>query len=145
MAYASTGFIPSNNNGSQTFSLIWLDANVNTDQGNIEAQRKLSQIINYFWTFDDPYQCHQYILRFSPEDRIVLIVSGHLGSQIVPHIHGLRQISAIYVYCQNKQAHEHWARNYIKVTGFDHSFCIQSSFYSGTRRSDSTRWFDSSN
>ena len=118
MAYASTGYIPSNNYGSETFSLIWLDANVNTDQGNLDAQRKLSQIINYFWTFDDPYQCHQYILRFSPQDRIVLIVSGHLGSQIVPRIHGLRQISAIYVYCQNKQAHEQWARNYVKVTDF---------------------------
>ncbi len=99
----------------ETFSLLWLDAEGNTSEENRQAQRKLRQIINHLRTFDDPYQCEQYISHFSDQDRLVLIVSGKLGRQIVPRIHHLRQLSAIYVYCSDKPLNDQWAGRYTKV------------------------------
>ena len=99
----------------ETFSLLWLDAQVNTTEENRQAQQKLRKIINHLKTFDDQNQCQQYILSLSPQDRLVLIVSGRLGRQLVPQIHQLRQISSIYIYCMDKQANEQWAKNFTKV------------------------------
>jgi hypothetical protein len=44
-----------------------------------------------------------------------LIVSGQFGREIVPKIHQLEQLSAIYVYCMNKEANEQWAKDFLKV------------------------------
>jgi len=99
----------------EAFSLYWLDAQVNTTDDNRQTQKKLRQIINHLKTFDDQNQCHQYILSLSPQDRLVLIISGRYGRQLVPQIHQLRQLSSIYVYCMDKKANEQWTKNFIKV------------------------------
>jgi plasmid stabilization system protein ParE len=99
----------------ETFSLIWLDAKVNKTRDNRRAQQKLRHIINHIKIFKDQQQCEQYILLLSPQDRVVLIVSGQCGRQLVPQIHQLRQISSIYVYCMDKEGNEQWAKDYTKV------------------------------
>ena len=99
----------------ETFSLYWLDAQVNTTDDNLQTQKKLRQIINHLKTFDDQNQCHQYILSLSPQDRLVLIISGRYGRQLVPQIHHLQQVSSIYVYCKDKKANEQWAKDFTKV------------------------------
>ena len=66
-------------------------------------------------TFDDQNQCLQRILSLSTQDRLVLIVSGRCGRQLVPQIHHLRQVSSIYVYCMDKKANEQWAKDFIKI------------------------------
>jgi plasmid stabilization system protein ParE len=104
----------------ETFSLIWLDAKVNKTRDNRRAQQKLRHIINHIKIFKDQQQCEQYILLLSPQDRVVLIVSGQCGRQLVPQIHQLRQISSIYVYCMDKEGNEQWAKDYTKVE--HHSF-----------------------
>jgi hypothetical protein len=116
MAGVRSEVVRSNRRNLETFSLLWLDAQVNKTEENRQAQRKLRQIINHLQTFDDQYQCEQYISCFSNQDRFVLIVSGRLGRQIVPQIHHLRQLSAIYVYCNDKKLYEEWAKNYTKVS-----------------------------
>jgi hypothetical protein len=99
----------------ETFSLVWLDTQVNTTEYNRQTQEELRQIINHLKTFDDRQRCHDYITSLSAQDRLILIVSGQLGRQLIPQIHHLRQISSIYVFCMNKQANEQWARKYTKV------------------------------
>jgi hypothetical protein len=116
MAGMSSKMIQSNHHNLETFSLLWLDEQVNKTEENRQAQRELRQIINHLRTFDDPYQCELYISSSSSQDRFVLIVSGRLGRQIVPKIHHLRQLSAIYVYCRDKKWSEEWAKNYTKVS-----------------------------
>jgi hypothetical protein len=110
----SKTFLPNDDN-LETFSLLWLDAQVNTTKDNRQAQEKLRQIINHLKTFDDQQQCHQYILSLSPQDRLVLIISGRCGRQLIPQIHQLRQLSSVYVYCMDKQANEQWAKDFTKV------------------------------
>ena len=99
----------------ETFSIFWLDAKVNTTEDNRNTQLKLREIINHLKTFDDQNQCHQKILSLSTQDRLVLIVSGRCGRQLVPQIHHLRQVSSIYVYCMDKKANELWAKDFIKI------------------------------
>jgi hypothetical protein len=104
-----------NNNNLETFSLLWLDAEVDSSRENQEAQNQLRNIINHLKTFDDESECEQYISTISPQDRVVLIVSGQLGRTIVPRIHHLRHIISIYVYCTDKQANEQWSKHFTKV------------------------------
>jgi len=99
----------------ETFSIFWLDEQVNATEDNRRTQLKLREIINHLKTFDDQNQCHQKILSLSTQDRLVLIVSGRCGRQLVPQIHHLRQISSIYVYCMDKKANEQWAKDFIKI------------------------------
>ncbi|CAF1098451.1 unnamed protein product [Adineta ricciae] len=103
------------NENLETFSLAWLDAQVDSIEENVKTEEQLRQVINHLKTFHDKKQCHDYVTSLSSQDRLVLIVSGQYGRELVPQIHSLRQVSAIYVYCVNKQAHERWANSFTKV------------------------------
>ncbi|CAF1162154.1 unnamed protein product [Didymodactylos carnosus] len=98
----------------ETFLIVWLDANVNTTKDNEETYNELRSSFNYIKTFDDLSTCQEYIEGVKLE-KIVLIVSGGYGKDIVPHIHNLAQVNCIYVYCADKGRHEEWARSYSKV------------------------------
>ncbi|CAF4473144.1 unnamed protein product, partial [Rotaria sp. Silwood2] len=99
----------------ETFSLIWLDAAVNTAKENVRAQSELRGIINYLKVFENVEKCEKYIRKSHESDRIVVIVSGGLGQEIVPRIYKLRQVCAIYVYCMNKNKNKKWASEYSKI------------------------------
>jgi len=99
----------------ETFSIFWLDEQVNKTEENRNTQLILREIINHLKTFDDQGECYQRILSLSTQDRLVLIVSGRCGRQLVPQIHHLRQVSSIYVYCMDKKANELWAKDFIKI------------------------------
>lgn len=110
---ASAGRIDDN---LETFSLAWLDAHMHTSEDNQKTQRQLRKIINHLKTFDDLEKCRDYITSLSSQDRLVLVVSGRCGQELVPQIHSLRQVSAIFVYCMDKQTHEAWAKKFDKVS-----------------------------
>ncbi|CAF1551654.1 unnamed protein product [Adineta steineri] len=103
-----------NDKSLEIFSLIWLDSNVNVKDTR-ETEVKLRSIINHIKKFQDIKQCQQYIEQTSQKDRLVIIVSGRLGQEIVPHIHQLRQVISIYVYCMDKKNNEQWALKFSKV------------------------------
>jgi hypothetical protein len=99
----------------EIFSLVWLDAAVNSTKENLDVQQQLRALINQFKPFDNLKECLQYIRNISRQNRIIIIVSGRLGREIVPRIHRLRQVSAIYVYCMDKEKNEKWASKFPKV------------------------------
>ncbi|CAF1538206.1 unnamed protein product [Adineta ricciae] len=68
-------------------------------------------------TFDDAEKCQRYIRSLSSHDRLILIVSGRLGSEVVPAVHHLRQLSVIYVYCFDKKKHKQWTSAFSKIKG----------------------------
>ena len=101
-------------NHLEIFCLIWLDMKMNIkDTRNTE--QKLRSIINRLKKFQDVKQCQQYIEQRSQKDRLVLIVSGQMGQEMVPSIHKLRQVISIYVYCMDKKRNEEWACKFGKV------------------------------
>ncbi|CAF1571488.1 unnamed protein product [Didymodactylos carnosus] len=91
----------------ETYSVLWCDENVNKTDENREIQTELRRAINYLKTFDSTGLCRHYIQRKSNEE-IVLIVSGRIGSQLVPEIYDLLLLVAIYVYCFDKDEYLLW-------------------------------------
>ncbi len=98
-----------------TYPLIWLDSLVNISEENLDGQKLIRSSIDHLKTFDNINKCEEYIRSISSDERIILIVSGRLGREIIPCIHQLRQVSSIYVYCLDKSANEEWAKQYKKV------------------------------
>ena len=105
----------SSSSNLESFACFWLDENVNSTQDNRETHRALRRVINHLRTFNNTDACEQCIREITRE-KVILIVSGTLGSRIVPHVHGLPQLSACYVFCRDRQRNEQWARNYDKVS-----------------------------
>ncbi|CAF3897685.1 unnamed protein product [Rotaria sp. Silwood2] len=103
-----------NNCHLEIFSIIWLDNNIyNKDIRNTEL--KLRDIINRVVKFQDVQSCQKYIEEQSKKDRLVVIVSGRLGREIVPSINTVRQVVSIYVYCMDKKSNKEWADKFSKV------------------------------
>jgi hypothetical protein len=98
----------------ETYSLVWLDSSINS-KDNLDAQEKIRLSINYLQVFDGLNECETYIQSVPSSDRVVLIVSGHFGQELVPRIHHLGQVFSIYIYCGNKQFHQQWSEQYRKV------------------------------
>ncbi|CAF3973040.1 unnamed protein product, partial [Rotaria sp. Silwood1] len=80
------------NSNLESFTCLWLDQNVNLTQDNLQTQKELRQVINHLRTFDNIDECEQYIRNITKE-KVVLIVSGSLGRQIVSRLHDLPQTS----------------------------------------------------
>ena len=98
----------------ENFSVIWLDAL--DDRKEIRrTEKKFRSIINHLIKFEETKSCQDYLGRISSLDRLFLIVTGRLGSEIVPNVTNHRQIICIYVYCMDKAANESWACKYSKV------------------------------
>ncbi|CAF3758372.1 unnamed protein product, partial [Rotaria magnacalcarata] len=98
----------------EAFSIIWLDANVNGKHIR-DTEQKLRSTNNRLKKFEDVTKCQKYIEGTSQRDRLVLIVSGRLGREIVPFIHEIRQIISIYIYCMDKAAYKKWSENFVKI------------------------------
>ncbi len=105
------------NKNLELLTLIWLDKFVEATQENREIQDKLRLIINYLIVFDNCESCEHYLKNEinDQQEKIILIVSGQLGQEIIENIHQLRQIVSIFVFCGDKQKHERWAKDYSKV------------------------------
>jgi hypothetical protein len=117
----TTAFLPdddvqtnTHDNNLEMFCLIWLDENINIKETR-DIESNLRTIINHLKKFQNIQQCQHYIEQRSKKDRVVLIVSGELGREIVPSIHNLRQVTSIYVYCMDKKGNEQWASKFSKV------------------------------
>ncbi|CAF0817847.1 unnamed protein product [Rotaria sordida] len=104
------------NSNLESFACLWLDQNINSTQDNLQTHKELRQVINHLRIFDNIDECEQYIRQITNE-KLVLIVSGSLGQQLIPQLHDLPQFSACYIFCQDQKANEQWANKYHKVNG----------------------------
>ncbi|CAF1417932.1 unnamed protein product [Rotaria sp. Silwood1] len=117
----ATAFLPDDNSDINTgdqyceiFCLIWLDARANAKDVR-DTEQKLRSIINRLKKFQDVKQCQKYIEQISQTERVVMIVSGQLGQEIVPFIYKIRQVISIYVYCMDKEGNKTWIDKFAKV------------------------------
>ncbi|CAF3833086.1 unnamed protein product [Rotaria sordida] len=91
------------NSSIENFILIWLDADVNRTEENLNAQKELRTIINNIQTFEIIDQCEEYIKCQMHQYQFILIVSGRLGQELVSRIHEFSQVLAIYVFCMDQE------------------------------------------
>lgn len=102
-------------NGSlEALSLVWIDPNVENDE-NKSVHEKLGTLYGTFKKFASVGDGIDAIKKFSASRRLILVVSGSFGKEIVPRIHQLEQVSAIYVFCMRFEDHKTWAEQYQKV------------------------------
>ncbi|CAF1273754.1 unnamed protein product [Adineta ricciae] len=98
---------------SNTYKLHWLDQNAKDD---IYLQKQLNEFFNNELTiFDNIIDYNENIRLLADEERVILIVSGYFGKELVPTVNNLSQVLAIYVYCSNRDLHLQWTKNYKKV------------------------------
>ncbi|UJR24514.1 hypothetical protein I4U23_005889 [Adineta vaga] len=112
----SSSILDENFNTFETFTLVWLDPNVDNDH-NQRIQNSLREHLTFLITFTDLKICEQWLKERSKDTKIFLIVSGQFGRPIVKNIHELPSILAIYVFCYEPANHIEWAKNFPKIHG----------------------------
>lgn len=99
----------------ETFVLIWLDPNVDASAENVETQARLRKVLTSLITFDKAEKCEKWLKKRCPDEKIVLIVSGGFGREIVPKIHHLPVLISIYVYCLDVETNKIWSQRFEKI------------------------------
>jgi hypothetical protein len=100
----------------QNFHLVWLGGSI--DKANNDACRnsitKLRQVVNTVNIFTDVDECIDFITD-TKDDRALMVISGELNEIIMPTVQEISQVSAVYIFCENKELHEKWAKGWPKV------------------------------
>ncbi len=113
----------------EIFSLIWVDTLEDNEEIRT-TEKKLRKIINHLKRFDNVKQCQQYIEQTSQNNRLILVVSGRCGRELVPIVYQCQQITSIYVYCMDRVSNEKWSRSYTKVKLFCKRFQLNEFLFS---------------
>jgi tetratricopeptide (TPR) repeat protein len=102
----------------QNFRLIWLDSSIDEVNNNdtINTITKLREVVNTVNKFTDADECIDFVTNIENE-KAFFIVSGSSGQDLVPNIHDLPQVDAIYIFCGNPSRHEQWTKEWIKIKG----------------------------
>ena len=111
----------------ETYSILWLDPLVTESKEYLEAQQRLRTSINYLKVFKTTEECEQYLPLVPAQDRIIFLVNNHLGQDVVPRFHPLRQIFAIYIYHDEQKRNGQWTKEYPKVTPSSSSLWMERS------------------
>jgi tetratricopeptide (TPR) repeat protein len=101
----------------QNFLLIWMDAGI--DQSNKDCQNTLTQLRNVVHDvhiFTQRDQCIDFLTEID-DIKACLITGRTLGQQILPLVHDIPQLDAVYIFCNNKSNHEKWSKTWVKVKG----------------------------
>jgi tetratricopeptide (TPR) repeat protein len=101
----------------QNVKLIWFNANYNqADSGCQRILEKLRVVIDDVRIFERYEDCEPFLRRFT-EHNIFVISSGSLGQKLLPRIHDIASIRAIYIFCQDVERHKEWAHEWWKIKG----------------------------
>jgi tetratricopeptide (TPR) repeat protein len=101
----------------QNFLLIWMD--VSMDPMNKDCQNTLTQlrsVVQDINVFTQPDECIEF-LETVENEKVFIIISGSLGQQLVPDIHNMPHVDAIYIFCGNRSRHDQWTKKWPKIKG----------------------------
>ncbi|CAF1626803.1 unnamed protein product [Adineta ricciae] len=100
---------------TQDVSVIWLDTHIHSSNPDYQnAITHLQYIVNDIYTFTDNDECIDFILTLTDTD-VCLITSGSVGQCLVPCVHDIPNIDSIFIFCDDQNRHEQWAKNWCKV------------------------------
>ena len=101
----------------QNFLLIWLDHNIaSSNEDSQHKLQKLRSVVNDIHLFTDPDDCIAFLAEMQTE-KAFIIVSGFMGEKIVPTLHPMKQVDAIYIFYEDQSRHKEWARTWPKIKG----------------------------
>ena len=99
----------------ETFTLVWLDRKLETTSDNLALLTKLRASVYFVRTFTNLNTCQIFIEAQPADDRLILIISGEYGQQLIPVVHDTVQVNSIYIFCMNRAYHSTWVHSYPKV------------------------------
>ncbi|CAF5157105.1 unnamed protein product, partial [Rotaria sp. Silwood1] len=102
---------------AENYLVIWVDGNI--DMANQDCQNTMEQlraVVNQVKPCETAEQCIQQLTE-NQEEISFVISSGALGQHLVPDIHDMTKLNAIFIFCGNKQQHQVWAQNWPKIKG----------------------------
>ncbi|CAF1440021.1 unnamed protein product [Adineta steineri] len=102
---------------ARNYLLVWVDANI--DQADKDCQDTLTQlksVVSNINLCTEPNQCIQ-VLNKADKQQAFVITSGSLGKNLVPKIHDMPQLDAVYIFCGDKSRHQGWTQNWTKIKG----------------------------
>lgn len=103
--------------GVRKYLIVWVDANATTSTE--DSQRTLEQlrsVINDVTLISQPEECIKLLESIRAEN-VFLVASGALGRGLVPSIHMMAKVYAIYIFCGDKSRHVEWVKDWPKVKG----------------------------
>ncbi|CAF4172010.1 unnamed protein product [Rotaria sp. Silwood2] len=101
----------------ENFILIWLDKNIYETFEQYENPLQLFQsFVNTIKLFSNPDEFYRFVQDIKDE-KLFIITSGSLGEKIISQIESQTYIYEIYVYCNDREYHEKWAKDVRKVKG----------------------------
>ena len=102
---------------SVKFRLIWLsDGIAELEKRFQQTFTNLRRTFNSIDKFSDVNQCVDLLTTVS-DARVLMIVSGTLGQQIVPFVHDFSQLNFIFIFTRSKAQHESWTGDWPKIRG----------------------------
>ncbi|CAF1281906.1 unnamed protein product [Adineta steineri] len=120
---SSKSSISQNTNDDETadraFIVVWCDATIGASSNDdVNTLIQLARIVNrkrqLIHTFSELNACKEFITH---ANNICLIVSGQMGTDLIPLVHNLKQIHSIYIFCFNKAKYDPLVKQYEKVRG----------------------------
>ena len=101
----------------QNFVLVWLDSNLNESTTEFhDSLNQLRSIVNDINTFKHHDEAIDFLTEISGMSAF-LIVSDNSGAQILPLIHDIPQLDAIYIFAINHYGHVQSSQQWIKIKG----------------------------
>lgn len=94
--------------------IVWYDAHA-YDAEHASTREALEGTLGNIFIMNDKVEWQRLIGRDCISQRLILIISGQFGCEIVPKIHESPNILSIYIYCQDKARNQAWSKNYSKV------------------------------
>jgi tetratricopeptide (TPR) repeat protein len=102
---------------AQNYHLIWMDASIDLSEEDYQnTLAQLRDVVNDVKIFTQLDECTHFLNTVNVE-KVFVITTGYLGQHLVPAIHALSQLDAIYIFCGKKSRHEQWAKQWIKIKG----------------------------
>ena len=114
---ASSGASQSRIRRLQSYLLIWADGNFDDTKKDCQNTLKhLRSVVNEVHVLATPMQCITFLNKMDNQ-RAFIISSGALGLELVPEIHNIPRVDAIYIFCGNKRRYTEWAKTWPKIQG----------------------------
>lgn len=106
----------------ETTCLVWIDENVHTSQDVADALAKLRMTIGDVKKFTSIDEFQPFLQQMRDDDRVFIITTGRMGSQLVSKIYQHRSIVSVFVFCMDRARNEAWSKPFKKVTVILHKF-----------------------
>ncbi|CAF4806924.1 unnamed protein product [Rotaria sp. Silwood1] len=104
-------------NLTNNFVVVWLDSTIEKIKDSQNTKALLRRLVRgHLLTYDDSDKCIDDVTD-EPVKRIFLIVSNAFGPNVIPVIHEIPYVQAIYVFCGDQKKAQAWAGPYSKISG----------------------------